>query len=441
MDEVLKKRILSLVMPTAEENTEFVKVAEKLVRKIKKIANKLDIKCSPYIGGSFGKGTYLKGNSDVDIFMRFDKSYNDSDLSKFLEKILIDSKIKYKKQKGSRDYFSGKFGPKEFRIEFEFVPNRFVIKKSEAVNSTDLSPLHVEFLKLKEKMDSSLTDEIRLAKQFFKAQDLYGAESYIGGFSGHVIDILIMTFGSLDKLIENGKTWESQMYIDINKVYKDFHEAALALGDDKNSSLVIIDPIISNRNAARALSEENYSRFLLVCNRMGSLDESDFTIVKKDFTEIMDSHKLFCKTNNLKLVMYKITFSVKGESEDIVGSKLKKLHGKLFKYFDSLDFRIFNDEFFVDIKGGVCLFCFDFEKITLPSVKVLKGPKTFMTDAIVSFLKGRDSQYFIREDRICIYDKRRITDLNEVINFDKEELQKMLFKNIDFVKTVRVKKF
>jgi tRNA nucleotidyltransferase (CCA-adding enzyme) len=440
MNISLRSSILSVVKPTEAEHIEFTKVANKLVRKIKKVAKSLNIICSPYIGGSFGKGTYLKGSSDVDVFMRFDKSYNDSDLSKFLEKILIDSKIKYKKQKGSRDYFSGNYGPKDYKIEFELVPNRFVTKKSEAVNSTDLSPLHVEFLRLKEKDNDELTNEIRLAKQFFKAHRLYGAESYIGGFSGHVIDILIMIYGSLDNLIENGKSWESVKFIDINKVYKNFDDAALKLGDDKNSSLVIIDPIIPNRNASRALSEENYARFLLVCNRMSSLEESDFTIVKRDFTEIMENHKIFCKNNNLKSVMYKISFSVKGESEDIVGSKLKKLHGKLFKYFSSLDFNIFCDEFFIDIKGGVCLFCFDFEKTVLPNVKVLKGPKTFMTSAIVSFLKGRESQYFIKEDRICIYDVRRVTDLKQVINFDKEELQKMLSKNIDFVKGVRVYK-
>jgi tRNA nucleotidyltransferase (CCA-adding enzyme) len=440
LNSSLKKSILSIVKPTEAEHIEFVKVAEKLVRKIKKTAKELDIKCSPYIGGSFGKITYLKGSSDVDVFMRFDKSYNDSDLSKFLEKILIDSKIKYKKQKGSRDYFSGTYGSKDYKIEFELVPNRFVSKKSEAVNSTDLSPLHVEFLKLKEKENSELTDEIRLAKQFFKAQGLYGAESYIGGFSGHVIDILIMTYGSLDNLIEEGKTWESQKFIDINSVYKNFDEASLKLGDDKNSSLVMIDPIISDRNAARALSEENYARFLLVCNRMSELEISDFTIIKKDFIEIMENHKIFCKNNNLKSVMYKISFSVKGESEDIVGSKLKKLHGKLFKYFSSLDFNIFSNEFFIDIKGGVCLFCFDFEKTILPNVKVLKGPKTYMTSAIVSFLKGRESQYFIKEDRICIYDKRRVTDLKQVITFNKDELEKMLSKNIDFVKGVRIYK-
>ena len=96
----LKNKILSVVKPTELKHEEFSKVADKLVRKIKKTAKMLDLNCSPYIGGSFGKGTYLKGSSDVDIFMRFDKSYNDSDLSKFFFFFLIESKIKYKKQKG-----------------------------------------------------------------------------------------------------------------------------------------------------------------------------------------------------------------------------------------------------------------------------------------------------------------------------------------------------
>lgn len=437
MDSKLKKEVLSKIKPTELEHEEFTKTANKLLNKVKRCAKKLDIICLPYIGGSFGKGTYLKGNSDVDIFMRFDKSYDDSKLSIFLEAILVESKIKFKKQKGSRDYFSGSFGPKVSRIEFELVPNRFVSKKSEAVNSTDLSPLHVEYLKLREKENESLSDEIRLAKQFFKVKGLYGAESYINGFSGHVIDILIMVYGSLEKLLEVGKTWEESTFLDINSNYNSFEEAVSVLGDDKNSSLVIIDPIIPDRNAARAISSENYARFLLVCNRISKLSSLDFEIVRRDFNEVIAAHKSFCKTNNLKPVVYKISFSVSGESEDIVGSKLKKIFGKVETYFDSLDFRIFNSEFFIDIKAGVAIFAYDFEKISLPNVRVLKGPKTFMTDAIKSFLKGRDN-YFIKEDRICVYDNRRVKDLSEVVNLKKEDFQKMLFKNIDFVKSVRV---
>ena len=440
MDSSLKDKILAQIKPTDLEHEEFVKVAKRLINKIKRTAKKLDIICSPYIGGSFGKGTYLKGSSDVDIFMRFDKKYNDSDLSKFLEKILIDSKIKYKKQKGSRDYFSGKFGPKDYKIEFELVPNRFVTKQSEAVNSTDLSPLHVEFLKFKEKQNPNLCNEIRLAKQFFKAKGLYGAESYIGGFSGHIIDILIMTYGSLELLVEEAKLWREDMFIDINMTYKGSEsDAKIALGEDKNSKLVIIDPIITNRNAARALSDENYARFLLVCNRISKLDLDDFKIIKRDYKEVLDLHRSFCKDANLNFVGYQIKFNISGESEDIVGSKLKKLHGKLKKLFLSYDFQIFNDEFFIDIKSGVCLFCFNFEKLILPEYKVLKGPKTFMSSAIKSFLKNRDS-YFINEDRICVYDKRRVTDLKQIVKFDKEELEKLLARNIDFVKSVRVLK-
>jgi len=437
MNESLKKKVLELIKPTEVEHEEFSVIAKKLLGKIKRAAKKLDIVCNPYIGGSFGKGTYLKGSSDVDIFMRFDKSYDDSKLAVFLMEILDLAKIKYKKQKGSRDYFSGNFGPKAGKIEFEVIPNRFVIRNSEAVNSTDLSPLHVEFLKLKEKENSNLTDEIRLAKQFFKAKGLYGAESYIGGFSGHVIDILIIIYGSLENLINDAKSWDEQKFLDVNNKFKDFEEAKSSIGSDKNSSLVMIDPIISDRNCARALSVENYARFLLVCNRISSLQFSDFVVKKKDFNEIINYHKNFCKEHNLRNVMYKINFSVKGESEDIVGSKLKKIFGKVESYFSSLDFKIFKSEFFIDIKLGVCIFAYDFEKGILPNVRVLKGPKTFMTAAISSFLESRED-YFLFEDRICVYDKRRVTDLKQVIGLGKEDFAKMLGKKIEFVKKVKV---
>ena len=44
----------------------------------------------------FGKGTFIKTTSDVDIFCIFNKSHKDDDLSKLLQKILSHSKINYK---------------------------------------------------------------------------------------------------------------------------------------------------------------------------------------------------------------------------------------------------------------------------------------------------------------------------------------------------------
>jgi len=439
MDESIKNKVLSLIKPTESEHQDFEKVVLKLVRKIKKSAKKLDLKCDPVIGGSFGKGTYLKGSSDVDIFCRFDPSYEDSKLSSFLEIILVDAKVKYKKQKGSRDYFSGVFGSREFKITFEVVPNKKVDDVIATKNSTDLSPFHVDFLKSKIKDNVNLTDEIRLAKQFFKAKKLYGAESYINGFSGHVIDILIVKYGSLENLLEAARTWREKTYIDINEFYEDYEEAQPALGEDKESCLVLIDPIIKDRNAARALSDENYHTFLFVANNVKNLSFEDFVVETIEFADKIKESINFSKENNLKHIIYKLSFDAKNESEDIVGSKLKKLHKKLNVYFESFDFVIFSNEFYIDIKKGVCLLIFMFEKVTLPKVKILKGPKTFMNDAIDIFLKNR-GEFFILDDRVCVYEKRRVLKVDEVYKLDFNDFEKMLARKINFVRRVKIYK-
>ena len=92
-----------------------------------------------------------------------------------------------------------------------------------------------------------------MAKQFFKSKSLYGAESYINGFSGHVLDILISNYSSLQNLILQAKTWQEVTFIDINSQYRDFEQASETLNSDKLSNLIVIDPIIKERNAAKAL--------------------------------------------------------------------------------------------------------------------------------------------------------------------------------------------
>ena len=131
------------------------------------------------LAGSGAKGTWLK-TFDADIFVKFnysrfkDKSNKLSDmLEKFLKK-----HFKIIRLHGSRDYFQ----IRQQKFTFEIVPILEIKRSEQAKNITDVSPLHSDFV-LKHK---KLVDEVRLTKQFFKAEKVYGAESYIRGFSGYV---------------------------------------------------------------------------------------------------------------------------------------------------------------------------------------------------------------------------------------------------------------
>jgi len=438
MDKSLKSKVLKKISPTIIEAENIEKEVFKFKLELENSAKELNFNCDFFIGGSFGKNTYLKDNFDVDIFCRFDLKYEDCELSKNLKKILYNLNINYKNEKGSRDYFKYEFFERKIKIDFEIIPIRKIKKLSDAINSTDQSPGHVIFLKEKLKLNKNLCDEIRLAKQFFKAKNLYGAESYIGGFSGHVIDNLIIYYKSLENLILEVKNWEENTFLDVNKQYSSEELAMKNLTESKSSNLILVDPIIKNRNAARAISSQKYFEFLYSCNRFEKFCEEDFIIKKISLNLKIKKWKTFSKTNDLKTLIYDFEFKENFDSCDIVGSKMLRLFRKLNIYFEGFDFEIFKSEFNICFDENRAVFIFLFENTILTKLKKINGPKVFMNEAIKGFLNKNKDIPFIENDRVCIYKKRKITNLDKISNLKILDCEKFLEKDVSFIKSIKL---
>jgi len=272
------------------------------------------VDATPCLGGSAAKKTMVRNDFDCDIFVKFDKSYRGETLSDLLEKCL--SGMKYDRIHGSRDYFQMNLNG----IKFELVPVLDIRNSKDAENVTDMSPLHVDWITEKLHRNPKLRDEIILAKVFCKAQGLYGAESYISGLSGHVLDILVVYFGSFRKLLENAITWHKYKVIDIEG-----YNSEDDMNESKISPIIVIDPVDKRRNAAAALSTEK------------------FTLFKQKAAEFIErpSAKLFVKTpvtkegllkkagkNVLVMVMAEPIMS----KIDVMGSKLLKVHEHILKH-------------------------------------------------------------------------------------------------------------
>ncbi len=434
------QKVLKKIKPTKIQNDFLKKEVNNFILNLKETAKNLKLDCDFFLGGSFGKNTYLKGNFDVDIFCRFNTKYEDKKLSIFLKNILNKLKIKSKKEKGSRDYYKIILEKKKIKIIFELVPIRKIIKNSDALNSTDFSPFHVEFLKENIKKNKNLCDEIRLAKQFFKAHNLYGAESYIGGFSGHVIDILIIHYKSLSNLLKEAKNWKETFFLDINNFYKNEKIAMKKITIDKISNLIIVDPILKNRNAARAVSSQKYFEFLFIANQFSKFSKKDFIIKRISIKDEIIKAKKFAKKNNLNFLIYLFNFTNKNDSDDIIGSKLLKIYKKISIYFEELDFNIFNKDFKINFDENKCSFIYFFENIEISNLKKIKGPKVFMKEAVFKFLKKNIKNFYIEDERVFIYKKRKITKLNKISNFKLKDLKKFSEKDLKFIKTLKIVK-
>jgi len=170
-----------------------------------------------YVGGSLAKGTLVRKGEyqDVDIFVVFDCSEDILKLEKILKKIKLPGKLK--KIHGSRDYFQIDCGS----VLLEVVPVMKNKNPESAENVTDVSLKHVKYVRDVIKKSPKLAGEIMLAKAFCRAQRCYGAESYIKGFSGYSLEVLIIHFGGFIKFLKGiSKGRSGKKIIDQMKYFK-----------------------------------------------------------------------------------------------------------------------------------------------------------------------------------------------------------------------------
>jgi len=391
LDEVLKE-----IQPDKNYEKDIFNKLNFIIKKINK--NQKNIKA--ILGGSGAKGTWLK-TFDADIFVLFDyKKFRDQSdkLSDILGKILKKRFKKIARLHGSRDYFQIKQGS----FTFEIVPLLKIQKSEQAKNITDVSPLHSKWV-VKHKR---LINEMKLTKQFCQAQNVYGAESYIMGFSGYICEILTVYYGSFLNLIRNAAKWKDKIVVDVQKYYKGKDIFKLVNTSKLISPLIVIDPVQKGRNAAAALSAEKFEAFKKSAKEFLKKPSKEF-FAKKD----QKSPFLKEKANNKELII--INASPLSGKTDVVGSKLLKIYEffneKLLKH----GFKIKKTSWEWDKKHDA-VFYFLFDRKPLPKTVEIEGPPLGIKHHVDNFKKVH-KKTFVKKDKIYALEQRNFTKPVELL--------------------------
>ncbi len=321
----LFRDILSNIKPTTIQKSEFSRISTLFISKLQKHAGG---DATVIIGGSGAKDTWLAMSYDADIFVVFNKdkyAAKTNELSEIVEKWMKKafSGFDVERIHGSRDYFAVMFEG----IRFEVVPIIGIASAAEALNITDISPLHSIWVA---KKGRDLTDEIRLAKQFCRAQGVYGAESHIRGFSGYILEILVIHYGGFEKFIAAAAKWKMPVICDVEGYYPK-KTVFFELNKSKlQSPLVVVDPVDKSRNASAALSDEKF-----------------FTLIQgaKKWLKTHDSHMFdqnpvtveSLKKEHKKDVLLAIEVVMLSGKDDVVGVKILKAQEHMeraLKHFD-----------------------------------------------------------------------------------------------------------
>ncbi|MAG78828.1 hypothetical protein CMI40_00430 [Candidatus Pacearchaeota archaeon] len=391
--ESILKEVLEKITPSRKELDNIKSNLKEFLKKLEKRIKVLKINAEIFVGGSLAKNTLIRKDVyDADIFVRFDKKYKDNEISNLTNKILKGF-TKASIIHGSRDYFKVKLNP-DFYLEI--IPVIKVKSPKKARNITDLSYSHVRYVNQKLK-SKKILDEVRIAKAFCYANNCYGAESYIKGFSGYSLELLIYYYGSFLKFIRNIKKTKDKIIIDIEKHYKNKQTVLMDINSSKlQSPIILIDPTYKQRNALAALSYETFEKFKKNCR-----DFLKNPSLKSFETKIVNIDKIKKGAIKKKFEFIKIKINTTKQEGDVAGTKLLKFHNHLKKEIEEF-FLIKNYGFLYDHKKSAeCFFVVKSKQEILyegPSIKQKENMKKF---------KKKHKNTFIKKNRI--YSKKKIT--------------------------------
>ncbi|WP_049893614.1 CCA tRNA nucleotidyltransferase [Halogranum rubrum] len=194
--------------------------------------------------GSTARGTWLAGDRDIDLFVRFPESLSREELERYgLEigrEVLPDGHEEF----AEHPYVKGEYDG----FDVDLVPCYDVPAATDIQSAVDRTPFHNAYLL--DRLDDSLAADVRVFKRFLKGIGAYGSDLRTKGFSGYLAELLVLEYGGFESLVEAAADWHPPVD----------HDPESHGSRSFSDPLVVIDPTDPERNVAAVLSAENVAR-------------------------------------------------------------------------------------------------------------------------------------------------------------------------------------
>jgi tRNA nucleotidyltransferase (CCA-adding enzyme) len=392
-------RALSQCQPSQEDEEYLTKIAIETKRLV---SNYISPKVVDVIlGGSFAKGTWLKDEVDIDIFVKIDNSVSDKEFGQLGKEIGLqslkghDTYLRYSDHPYVEAVING--------VRVNVVPCYNVLK-GKWKSAADRSPFHTDYIK--KSLDDEKRSHVRLLKRYLKSVGIYGADIATGGFSGYVAEIMILKYGSFESVLHA----MSRIGPENNVISIDNPDVS-AIKKFK-SQIIIIDPIDDRRNLGTAISAESVGKFVLAARSFLAKPSFDF-FIKKEQKFSGDYKDLY---PNLVIV----EFSYKKRSPDVIWGQLKRSLNAISKQLEIANFRVVRSICTTD-ENESAAFVFLIESLTLSAYKQKIGPKIFMMKETDNFILKSQKKSLVTwadsEMRVSTLVPRKNTDVKSFLEW------------------------
>lgn len=454
------EEVLEDITPTKQELTLINDIIIKLKKLIDEKAQELGInytRIEPQ--GSTGiKQTQLKDDFDIDLFVGLNY-----ELYKPKYASLSKNKLKKESKKDFRylcdNWIIKSLNLKEFHnprllyAEHPYVTVDYIVENISLkidivlffdlgleyimnygpVTAVDRSPWHGRFVK--DNLSLKQKNDVRLLKQFFKANHSYGDKSAVGkvGFIGYSAELLIHRFGSLQNLFSNFSTLKD------NPI--DFHNRSINelknIQHFQNDYIIITDPVDKNRNVASAISEKAYK----YCNQR---IKEFLNNPNKDFFLIENIPEIDLNPTDKSLVDKLFVIELKNENREIhytinrdklysIGDSIKANGEKEFSHaerFGRIEFEVYFEH---DLEEyNLSIFC---ENPKIEKTYLRRGPPTKDKVHSEKFIQ-KNSTFFKKDGFLWV---KSVRDYSVFINFLRDFIKDKIPDNLKIVNISNLK--
>jgi tRNA nucleotidyltransferase (CCA-adding enzyme) len=396
--EAVLERVGERVDPDPAERAALEAAVGTLLERTESAVADLDVAASVLHVGSTARGTWVSGDRDIDVFVRFDPALPREDLERYGLRVgravLPDGHLEY----AEHPYVTGEF--EGFAVDL--VPCYDVADATAIQSAVDRTPFHNAYLA--DRLDETTAAAVRRFKQFLKGIGAYGSDLRTQGYSGYIAELLVLEYGGFRETLEAARDWHPPVHLDpAGHAARDF--------DDP---LIVVDPTDPERNVAAVTSRENVSRLVHFARQF--LAEPALSYFYPPQPEPIDAAGVRQAVDARGTTPAAVVFDPPDLVDDQLYPQLRRSLAGLVRGLETADFRVLRSEtwareravLFVELAVG-----------TLPAVERHEGPPVHAAAHATRFYDTYASEPvtgpFIDGDRYVVERERETKSAREFL--------------------------
>ena len=443
--EKVVSAIIEKVKPRREDYERLRRVYDNVSRLLTECLGSLNKEYIISLQGSVAKDTFIRGEVDIDVFVLFnphqvDETWFGSEFVNIITKCFKRRNYEVRLEYATHPYVTVVVDG----VEVNVVPAFRVENPKKIVSAVDRTPFHTEYVV--KKLSPEQRDHVRVLKLFLKAWNIYGAEVAVQGFSGYVTELLVIAYGSFDRVLRAATKWRPyRTCIDIEGHYPDERRCIERFRD---SVLVVVDPIDPDRNAAAAVSMRSFALFKLLSYLFTIKPSLEFFNKSSPAIPSTWSRDINDRLRAIGSCLVYLVFSIRKPIPDAVWGQLRRVERILLNELRSLRLSVLAIDSWVDKSFSRAIVAIEIANCDR-EYEVHRGPIALDLDNALKFLMknanalagpwlGYDGRlYCIRRRKYSVYEAieriaKKLTSLS-MLELERVESSIPAIASHDFV--------